>query len=57
MMFKFTEKVGDLEVSYESDTVQGVIDLKKALSQPEPLPAAFIVKGGISIDSKETTSL
>ncbi|MGD8188561.1 hypothetical protein ACQCN2_01040 [Brevibacillus ginsengisoli] len=31
-MFKFTERIGDYELSYEGDTVQDVINLKKALN-------------------------
>lgn len=38
-MFKFTEKIGDYDLTYEADTVQGVVDLRNALN-----PSALTMK-------------
>ncbi|NHN33533.1 hypothetical protein [Paenibacillus agricola] len=39
-MLKFTEKIGDIELVYEGETVQDILDLKRALN-----PDVLIAKG------------
>lgn len=33
-MFKLTERIGEIELSYEHETLQGVMDLRNAVNPP-----------------------
>jgi hypothetical protein len=35
IMLKYTSRIGDLEASYEGETVQDVVDLKKAIERSD----------------------
>lgn len=46
-MFKFTEQIGELTLSFEADTIEGVINLKNEIN-----PSVLVAKSGRKIPTE-----